>query len=282
MKRRNLLLLFIVFTLIFVQPMVVQAAVAITSVELKFKNPGDETVYVTVVATEGENWTERYAAPIPEEVKKAFQDYLGLTALPDVEEISSKKADVTFHHIPDKYKVVLYIPGENKLLESPVYTRAKFEESYTVNINKQDGKLELKRKAWALDWIAKGALRLIVVIVIAVAIAFPFKIRGKKSIAVLAGTNLLTQLIVIGIMLRHIYLQGNSNQIIYIYYVITEVMIIVQAIIYAFTLRKTNDFDFPVSVPKAVVYAIVANVAFLLVEWIPYFVMLICQRETSP
>ena len=166
---------------------------------------------------------------------------------------------------PEKYKLVVYLPDEDKMLESDFYTRQKFEEVYIVDINKisEDGRLLLENDSY--DWMGAALLvtvRAVLTIIIEIGVAFLFQIKGKKSICVLIVTNVVTQLFLNISLLWNISLYGMGLYTALLY-LLTEIIIsAAEAFVYSVALKKTNDP--PIVTYEATVYSLAANLTSFL------------------
>lgn len=237
-----------------------------------FENVGDKTIYASLYATEGGpspvsfgDWKE-----VPEDIKDIFLNYSAKESARFVEDIwiiNKENPVLDCGYIPPrKYKLVAYIPDENKMVESDIYTRQKFEEKYIADFSsiQSDGKVTLESEPY--DWLSSGlsiAIRVVLTAFIEIAIAFLFKIKGKKSILVLVITNVVTQMFLnVSIALVE-YRYGAGFQSLFDFFIIEIMIFFIEAFVYAKALKKTNKP--PVAPATAVVYAFVANFITLLV-----------------
>lgn len=268
--KKEIILGLIMFILILSQPMIVYADMGPKPrIYVTFENLGDRTVYASFFALEGGPSPVSYGdwGIVPDEIKQRFVDYSKneeARFVDDIWVINSEKTTMKCGYMPpSKYKLVVYIPDENIMLESDYYTRNRFEEKYSVDIAGGNEKLVLEHVAY--DWqsnVFPVLMRVVLTVIIELIIAFLFKIKGKKSVSVIAITNVATQLFLNISLLLEIYLIGGGFFIIFLYLLIEIVIFIVESIVYSIALKKTNDP--PVEVFKAILYAFIANLATFL------------------
>lgn len=268
--KKGYILSFIIFALALFQPVQTYADMGPKPcIYVTFENIGDRTVYASFYALEGGpspvsygNWEQ-----VPENIRNIFWDYSetdGARFVEDIWIINKEKPVLDCGYMPPrKYKLVVYIPEEDKILESGFYTRQKFEEKYQVDIKQADGTLLLVAEPY--DWageVLPTAFRVALTILIEIAIAFLFKIKGKKTICVLIITNVVTQLFLNISLSVAEYRHGGGLYSAFLYFIIEIIILIVEALVYTVALKKTNEP--PVKPMKAVAYAFVANfVTFL-------------------
>ena len=269
--RKESVLSIIIFILIFFRPMTVYADMGPKpSIYVTFENLGDKTVYTSFFALEGGPSPVSFGdwERVPDEIRQIFLDYAASEDARFVEDIwivDENKPTMECGYMPPyEYKLVVYIPDENVMLESDFYTRDRFEEKYIVNITQTHEKLVLEHVAY--DWqsdILPVMLRVILTIIIEILIASLFKIKGKKSISAIAITNVATQLFLNISILFIIYRIGGGLLLVFLYLMIEGIIFFVEAIVYSIALKRTNDP--PVGVLKAISYAFVANLATFLI-----------------
>ena len=267
MKRKSILVL-ILFILIFFQPMTAYADMGPKPcIYITFNNLGDRTVYASLFALEGGpspvsfgDWDK-----VPNDIRQIFLEYSETEDARFVEEIWIISADNPTMECgympPYEYKLVVYIPDENRMVESDYYTRDRFEEWYSVKISGKNEKLVL-----AYDWqsnVLPIITRVILTVIIELVIAFLFRIKGKKSVRVIIITNVATQLFLnISLLLETIFLGGGI--LLVLLYLLLEINIFfTESIVYSLVLKKTNNP--PVGVFKAISYAFIANLVTFLI-----------------
>lgn len=271
MKKKYIVILTF-FIFIFMQPMTVYADMGPKPcIYFAFENIGDRTIYASLYALEGGpspvssgNWRQ-----VPEEIKQTFLNYSEKEKARFVEDIwiiNEENPRMACGYMPpEKYKLVVCLPDEDKMLESDFYTRQKFEEVYIVDINKisEDGRLLLENDSY--DWMGAALLvtvRAVLTIIIEIGVAFLFQIKGKKSICVLIVTNVVTQLFLNISLLWNISLYGMGLYTALLY-LLTEIIIsAAEAFVYSVALKKTNDP--PIGTYEATVYSLAANLTSFL------------------
>lgn len=264
MKKERILSLIIFITILF-YPLTAYADMGPKpSIHVTFEGLNNRTVYASFFALEGGPSPVSYGdiGTVPEEITQKFLDYSENETARFVEDIwiinEEKKTMKCGYMPPRKYKLVVYIPDENVMLESDFYTRKIFEEKYTTDLSTVSGKLTLVHVAY--DWksnILSVLKRIVLTVAIELAIAFLFKIKGTKSILVIVITNVITQLFLNICLLRKEYMSGGGMYYMFIYFIIEIAIFITEAIVYANALKKTNNP--PVGIAKAVAYSFVAN-----------------------
>lgn len=264
MKKRSILAA-VIFFLILLQPMTAYADMGPKPcIYVTFENLGsDRTVYASFFALEGGPSPVSFGdrETVPEEIMQEFLDYAETEDARFVEDIwIINEADPTMdcgYMPPERYKLVVYIPEEDRMLESDFCTRDSFEVKYTVDLAQTGGKLILEQEAY--DWsgeVLPVLLRVVLTVVTELAIAFLFRIRGKRSVGVIVLTNVATQLFLnIGLLLAaH---KSGALAAIILYFLMEVFIFLAEAVVYAIALRKVNDP--PVGVFKATAYAFAAN-----------------------
>ena len=264
MKRKSIIALIILLLIMF-QPITAYADMGPKPcIYVKFENIGNRTVYASFYALDGGPSPVSYGdwEEVPEEIQKVFLDYSVTEEARFVEDIwiiNEEKSIMECGYMPpDKYKLVVYIPEENEILESDFYTRDRFEEKYITDISQTDEKLILKEEEYNYSGdVLAAILRVILTVIIELAIAFLFMIRGKKSVIIIVVTNVVTQLYLNINLLMASYRGGGAPFNILLYFIIETVIFFVEAFVYIIALRKVNDP--PIGAFRAIAYALVAN-----------------------
>lgn len=238
------------------------------SVNVRFKNVGDRTVYATLYALRGGpspvsfgdgNHVQRKIWDIFDEYSKTEE----AAFVRDIWIINKNDTILNCEYMPPrKYKLVIYISEEDRLLESDFYTKELFEEIYVVDLDKvqDDGKLILKRdpNIW-IKTIFMVLLRFVITLAIEFGIAFIFGISGKRSFAVLLAANVATQVFLNIFILSWKFTTGVGWGELMLLFILEVIVFIAEAKVYSIFLKKTNDP--PVGRFRAVAYAFFANAA---------------------
>lgn len=236
------------------------------SVNVTFENIGQRTIYASLYAKKGGPSPVSFGdiKDVDLSIQEIFSNYSKTEEARYVEDIwiiDAKNPTLDCRYMPpEEYKLVVYIPEENRLLESSFYTKVAFEQNYHVDLASVslDGKVVLKEAPYMwVKAVLSLALRIFLTLAIEIGIALLFKIRGKKSILVLTITNIATQLLLnIPIMVIEYRSGGGLGMLVLIFFL--ELLIFaIEAVVYSLALKKTNEP--PIKIDKAVGYAFVAN-----------------------
>lgn len=100
------------------------------------------------------------------------------------------------YHPPENFKILIYLPEYQKyIVSSKAYTQYAFHSSYFMKIGNKNEILEFNRDYdFRIDFIG-FVFRLFSTLIIEILLAIPFGYLQKKSVKVIAFTNLITQII---------------------------------------------------------------------------------------
>lgn len=160
------------------------------------------------------------------------------------------------YYPPDPFRVLLYFPKEDRWLLSEPCDRYAFASYYTADVDLTgDGSLtvtpERGREAGTF------LLRLAVTLAAELLIALPFGLRKRRQLAVIAGTNVLTQL---GLNLFLSAVMGGwLLRVLFLYLLAEAAVFLAEAGVYTRLLREPG-----LDGKRLTLYAFAANLASFL------------------
>lgn len=187
------------------------------SVTITFENAPDHPYYVTLLGTEEffgpwSNLTQEGIAGQDAEVRpayEAFYDYAQLNGLYFSDFVQECSDDDEFHwgyYPPSSFRIAVYDSVEKTLRVSDVVEREAFDSFYIIDLN-QAG-LTVVEDYHVTRYLISFAIRLAATILIEVILALLMGYRQKKEIRTIIFTNILTQILLNGIMLLLDYYSG--------------------------------------------------------------------------
>ncbi len=256
------------------------------SITVEFSGFEDEECYVTILSkSEHAAWRSIFdgdldeITEIPEgaqhdcqcsfDIWKKFvtyQDSDGMHFLQMVWDLKDAKEIRWGYFPPQIFKVLLYFPETDSFVAGAVTERKAFYSVYSVNksgTTELKDSFELEEKYDFSDIIISVVLRLLTTLVIEILIALAFGYRTKRQILTITAVNLATQVLLNGYLAVREYFQGEGWGYLATYIFVEIIVLIVEAIIYALKLTEKDTAD--KKVPRAVIYAVVANVCSVFV-----------------
>ncbi len=261
------------------------------SVTITFKNMGDELCYGTLLSESASAgpmsaWDGDEAhidtGNLDRDVWEAFayyQDTDGYYFLQEVWTCSETKRLSWTYCPPNPFKILLYYPETDTFAVSGIYERYAFDSYFSVDMDDvvpeaggtQMPVLVAKKSYDYVGEVLSLLIRTAITIILETAIALLFGFRQKRQIYMIAGINIVTQ-VILNIWLNII--NYNSGFLAFlIFYVCGEVgVFILEAVLYCILLNMVSEKEIPLW--RTTLYALIANVgSFLcgihLVEVIP-------------
>ena len=305
MKNRKTLLIFCMMALlaltVFAHPLTASADMGPKpSINITFNNLGDETCYATILSLYKSTgpyaaylseddykdlsnfdskyyWEDDYYNEEAEMSWQAFVDYDdpdGFYFLQLWWKVNSEANSIRWGYYPPyTFKVLLYFPDSNTYLSSGIYERYAFDSYYIADVanmglEEVDPPIELVENYDYWSEIIGFVCRVVLTIGVELLIALIFGIKGRRAILTILIVNAVTQ-IGLNVALNLIYYFSGALAYLVALVFLEIAVTIVEAIAYAFLLRKAG-----VPIWKSLIYALVANVAtafagFYLADWLP-------------
>ena len=301
MKRQTTLLIFLIVAMVvlmvFSQHTVAHADMGPKpSINITFDNLGDGTYYATILSkyrTTGpyqaydrvngykdlENFDSRYHGDEDyhnEEAEmswQAFVDYEdedGYYFLQLWWRVSAEHNNIGWGYYPPySFKVLLYLPDSNTYISSGIYERYAYDSYYIADVaNMEIAEIKLVENYDYWSEIIGFLCRVTLTIAIELLIALIFVIKGRRAMLTVLIVNSVTQ-IGLNVALNLIYVFSGLLAYLVAFVFLEIGVAIVEAVAYAFLLRKAG-----VPIWKSIIYALVANVAtafagFYLANWLP-------------
>ena len=286
-----------VVVLVFSQPTVAHADMGPKpSINITFDTLGDGTYYATILSKY--RTTGPYQAYDPESDYKDLgnfdseyyfhEDYvneeaeMSWQAFVDYEDadgfyflqlgwkVDAKANSIKWGYYPPyTFKVLLYLPDSNTYLSSGIYERYAYDSYYIADVaNMEIAEIRLVENYDYWGEIIGFLCRVTLTIAVEMLIALIFGIKGRRAILTILIVNCVTQ-IGLNVALNLIYVFSGLLAYLVAFVFLEIGVAIVEAVAYAFLLRKAG-----VPIWKSIIYALVANVAtafagFYLADWLP-------------
>ncbi len=242
------------------------------SVNITFKNMGDEECYATLLSER--DTTGPYSAwdgkggftcydDISEDVCRALAEYVdtdGYYFLQTAQLCSDTKNYKWGYYPPQKFKILLYYPQSGKFAVSGIYEQYAFDSYYTVDMAAFDaGQQDIltAEKSYDYTWeIISLLCRIVLTILVEMAIALLFMFRGKKLLWFIAAVNTATQ-IILNVLLNII--NYNSGSLAFsVFYILFEIAVfIIEAVVYCIFINRFSGKK--IQRWKSVLYSLIAN-----------------------
>lgn len=227
-------------------------------------------------------YSKKTEGDVEKEIWQKFVDYKdknGYYFLQYFEKCSKTDEFTWGYYPPDKFKILLYFPKEDKFISSNVYERYAFDSYYRVDVKNLRMKEVSKSEAIIVkkDYNAQrevGSLfgRMVVTILAELAVAFFFCYRSRRDVLLIIGVNFFTQ-ILLNVLLNVFskYLIGSYYLI--GYFLLEVLVIIMEAVIYMKVLITSSEEKENRHFTPAV-YAVTANllsfgIGMVLVQIVP-------------
>lgn len=274
------------------------------SVQIIFEGMGPEKCYGTLLSkdkstgpstawdgTEGDarhNENELYSYEnLDYETWKAFVEYEDVDGFYFLQEgwqvNGTKKLDWVYYP-PSTFKILLYYPSTGTFLVSDIYERYAFDSYYTVDMSKFyqpteetqeqsevpeklvliEEKIEAEKSYDYKNEIKWLIIRILATIIIELLIALFFEFIKKKELLLLAGVNIVTQ-VILNVLLNVIHYKSGAMAYVGGYIFFEIIVFTIEACIYCIYLRVLADK--PKRKSYYVSYAFVANLISFLVGY---------------
>lgn len=165
------------------------------------------------------------------------------------------------YYPPTPFKILLYFPETGSFYVSPVYERYAFDSYYTVDLSALDPAEPLRAaRSYDYTWEAVSlGVRIVATILLELAVALLFGYRGRGQLALLAGVNIITQ-VVLNVLLNVVNYRSGSMAFTAYYLLFEAVVFALEAAVYAVLLPRLGTGE-QGRRGRAVLYALVANSA---------------------
>lgn len=263
------------------------------SVRITFENMGDEICYGTLLSKTSSTgpssvWDGSPANirnyNLDTEIWEAFVNYQDSDGYYFLQEgwlcSETKQLNWTYYP-PETFKILLYYPETDTFVVSGIYERYAFDSYYTVDmaqVNTGGAGTEPAASVLTAEtnydytWeLISLVCRILLTILLEVGIAFLFGFRQKELLRLIAGINIVTQ-VVLNVLLNLIrYYQGQTAFV--LSYILFEMIVfIIEAAFYSILFGRVGRKAIPIW--KSVVYAFVANAVsfgagFLIAKTVP-------------
>lgn len=254
------------------------------SVRITLEGLGDELCYGTLLSekkstgpssawdgTESgarHNENEYYSyAELDYATWKAFAEYEdtdGYYFLQEGWRVDETKTLAWTYYPPQSFKLLLYFPESNTFAVSGIYEQYAFDSYFTVNmdgmsIGAVDPPLLVAEKSYDYTWeLVSLAARIVLTILLEVGIALLLFYRAKKQLLLIAGVNVITQ-IVLNVLLNVINYNAGSLAFTAAYIFFELIVFAIEAVAFSILLPRCSKT--PTKRWKTVLYALVANAA---------------------
>lgn len=259
------------------------------SVRILFENMGDELCYGTLLSKNPStgpasvwNGEEDLAIHSDNEyysyanhdylVWKAFVEYEdtdGYYFLQESWKVSETKKIEWTYYPPGSFKILLYYPERDVFVSSGIYEKYAFDTYYTVDMDGIDissvsynEELSTDERLIAHESYEYGVeitsliARIAITIVIEMAVALIFAFREKKQLLLLAGVNILTQ-IILNVLLNIVNFNSGALAFFICYILFELIVFAAEAVLYCTLMRKISIKERKIYF--YVIYAFVAN-----------------------
>jgi hypothetical protein len=210
-----------------------------------------------------------------------YKDHDGYFFLQEIWNVSKNHLLDWNYYPPQKFKILLYYPDTKEFAVSGIYERYSFNSYYNVKMNgsqmqtvkKDQKKATTDEENYSIPPFLAFAFRVFLTIIIELLVAYLLKLRGKKVYALIAITNLVTQ-VLLNIGLNMYYVEEINFDFVAAYFILEFLVFVVEAIIYAIFLSRLSKTS--ISKIKSTAYALIANVSsfvvgLILAEFLPMF-----------
>lgn len=277
LKRFRLFIVFVLLLRFLIVP--IQADIGPKpSVEITFENMPEGKYYVTLLTSQDSYgpWQpiteETFLEEDEQEVAKAFLEAIKdkeLYCYENIQECSDNHFYSWSYYPPNDFVIAIYFPETKTVLMSNHLERVAFDTYYTVYYKgdqldsqltgQSDGPsdeememmLDVREDINNSGKLLNFFLRVIGTIVIEVLIGLLFKYRSKREIRIILITNLITQLLLHGLMYLFDVHMGPLTWVI-IFPILELVVFIIELIVYFITMKDHNKW-------KTFFYTLLAN-----------------------
>lgn len=248
------------------------------SVVIDFRGLEGKNYYVTLLSETkstgphfavdaGSGWEQTYQESCEDyEIYCKFLEYEdsdGFYFLQYFEDCSEDQQFIWGYYPPERFKILLYFPEEDRFLtDEQILERYAFDSYYTVTV-REDGfvtektdRTEEKLRNFVREALFLG-IRILITLAVELGIAWVFGIRERNQIILVTVTNIVTQL-ALNLSLYLLYSRMGSWAF-FLFYVPLELLVFfAEAMVYLRFLNRKGRI--PVSAGRIWGYALAANV----------------------
>lgn len=250
------------------------------SVRITFENMSDEVCYGTLISkTESTGpasvWDGKeeniHSNDLDLDIWRAFVEYQDADGYYFLQWgwlcSETKQLNWTYYP-PSSFKILLYYPESDTYAVSDIYERYAFDSYFTVDMDgvkignvtsDEAGKEAILTadKSYDYTWETISLVcRIVITIILEILIAFLFKFGQKKLLLVIAGINVITQ-VLLNVSLNIINYTKGSRAFVWNYILLEIAVFAVEAFIYSLLFGKYSKTERHKE--KSVRYAFVAN-----------------------
>ncbi|MBR6426962.1 MAG: hypothetical protein IKS28_03960 [Clostridia bacterium] len=250
------------------------------SVNVSFENMPDGTCWCTLLSADpsrgpwqvwdGKDEDARNLSDAPEDVWKKIAGYSdpgGYYFIQGpVKVVGNDESYSWGYYPPDDFKILLYYPETDSFRVSGAVKSYAFDSYFTVDMSGADGLLIPSgsvRRSYPLGGeIASFLIRVAITIAVEIAVALLFRIKDRKSLLVIAGVNVATQ-VALNVVLSAVGFRAGSLYAILIYVPLEIAVFVLETVVYAAVMKRIAEK------PKGfwMAYAFLANLASFSVGW---------------
>ena len=250
------------------------------SVQVTFEGVGNEICYATLLSKTPSTGPHSVWDGDPDSVHNSglehsvwsafvnYKDSDGFYFLQVIWRIDGGK-NLSWNYYPPKtFKILLYYSQSKTFVVSDIYEKYAFDSYFTVSLNgidiesvKGEGSTATQKLGvtksyqWGLEIVSLIA-RIIITIALEIAIACLFGFRKRKQLLLLTSVNAFTQ-IVLNVFLNVVNYKSGPLTFILNYVIIELIIIVIEAILYCFLLKRTAEVKKPAWF--YILYAVLAN-----------------------
>ncbi len=236
------------------------------SVTVTFKNAPDHPYYVTLLGTEEffgpwSSVTSEFIDGQPSDVRPAyvaFFEYAQTTGLYVCDFVQECSDDNEFHwgyYPPSSFCIAVYDGIEGTLRVSDVIEREAFDSYYEIDLSGSE--LTVVEDYHLTRHVAAFLIRMVATVLIELFLAWLFGYRTKQEIRLIVFANILTQILLNGIMLLLDYYSGLLVWL-FVYPAMELAVFIIELAVYLINFRRHRKL-------KTFFYTLIANgLTFLL------------------
>ncbi len=236
------------------------------SVTVTFENAPDHPYYVTLLGTEEffgpwSSVTSEFIDSQPDDLRPAyvaFFEYAQATGLYFCDFVAECSDDDEFswgYYPPSSFCIAVYDGVEGTLRVSDVIEREAFDSYYEIDLN--DPELKVVEDYHLTRYVIGFLIRLVATVLTELFLAWFFGYRTKQEIRLIVFTNILTQILLNGIMLLLDYYSGLMVWL-FVYPAMELAVFIIELAVYLINFRRHKKL-------KTFFYTLIANgLTFLL------------------
>ena len=269
MKKSLLILSTILFLLVgFIQPVFADVGPK-PSITITVENAHEEVYYMTLLSKQDVMgpWSTNYPNinNLPEDVYNQFlsyQDPDGYYFIGYVEELNATDNEFAWtYYPPDEFKILVYFPESNTFYSSNALEKYAFDDVLTADLSTDT--IIVTRIGNSGVFFRKFMIRVLLTLLIEVGLGYLFGYRSKKEITTLVIVNIITQVLLSGVLTFGEYMYGLLLYLILL--PIGEIIVfLLEGIIYSISFRDQKK-------GKLWIYTFLANVLSFLIGLFPLF-----------